>query len=128
MNDCTIIGMDTAKSTFALHGADASGAMAFRKICGRTQLPRFLEEQPRCAVALESCAGSHHWGREIEALGHQVKPIPPIHVKLFVKRQKNDANDAAAIVEAASRASMRDIAANPGKRRRWRRSSAVGRF
>ena len=71
MNNCTIIGLDTAKSSFALHGADASGVTVFRKTCGRVQLLRFLGKQPRCTVALESCAGSHHWGREIQALGHQ---------------------------------------------------------
>ena len=71
MNNCTIIGLDTAKSSFALHGADASGATVFRKTCSRVQLLRFLGKQPRCTVALESCAGSHHWGREIQALGHQ---------------------------------------------------------
>ena len=70
----------------------------------------FLGKQPRCTVALESCAGAHNWRREIQALGHEVKLIPPIYVKPFVKRQKNDANDAAAIVEAASRASMRTVA------------------
>ena len=110
MNDGTIIGMDTAKSSFVLHGADVSGVTLFRKTCRRAQLLPFLRKQPRCTVALESCAGAHNWGREIQALGHEVKLIPPIYVKPFVKRQKNDANDAAAVVEAASRASMRTVA------------------
>ena len=81
----------------------------FRKKLGRLQFQRFMAEHPHCRVAMEACASAHYWGRELEALGHQVRLIPPIHVKPFVKRQKNDANDAGAIVEAAARPTMRFV-------------------
>ena len=109
MQDCTVIGIDTAKSSFAIHGADASGKPVLRKTCSRSKLLPFLEKLPRCTVVLETCGGSHHWGREIGRMGHEVKLIPPVYVKPFVKRQKNDANDAAAIVEAATRPTMRSV-------------------
>ena len=70
----------------------------------------FLASQPRCAVAMEACASAHYWGREIQQLGHEVKLVPPIYVKPFVKRQKNDAADAEAICEAAQRPTMRFVA------------------
>ena len=69
-----------------------------------------MASQPRCVVAMEACASSHHWGREFGKLGHEVKLVPPIYVKPFVKRQKNDAADAEAICEAASRPTMRFVA------------------
>ena len=110
MQDCTVIGIDTAKSSFAIHGADAAGETSLSKdLQSRTKLLPFLGKLPRCTVALETCGGSHHWGREIGRMGHEVKLIPPVYVKAFVKRQKNDANDAAAIVEAATRPTMRSV-------------------
>ena len=109
MTNCTIIGVDTAKSSFALHGADANGHPVLRKTCTRGGLLKFLAKQAPCTVALEVCGGSHHWGREIRQLGHTVKLLTPHDVKPFVKRQKNAANDAAAIVEAASRPTMREV-------------------
>lgn len=75
----------------------------------RGQLIGFLKNLPNCIVAMEACATGHHWGREIQALGHEVRLIPPIYVKPFVKRQKNDANDAEAISEAAARPTMRFV-------------------
>jgi transposase len=76
----------------------------------RGKVLEFLSRQPTCVVALEACATSHYWGREIIRLGHEVRMIPPIYVKPFVKRQKNDAADAEAIAEAAVRPTMRSVA------------------
>lgn len=110
MNEVTIVGIDLAKRVFQVHGAAADGSVVFRKKLSRTQLLPFLAQQPICMVAMEACATSHHWGREIARLGHTVRLIPPIYVKPFVKRQKNDAADAEAIAEAASRPTMRFVA------------------
>jgi len=103
------IGIDLAKRTFQLHGATADGAVIFRKKLSREKLLDFLAEQPQAVVAMEACASAHYWGRQIGALGHEVKLVPPIYVKPFVKRQKNDSADAEAIVEAASRPTMRFV-------------------
>ena len=110
MEHATIIGIDLAKRSFQLHGTRADGAVAFRRKLSRDTMLRFVAAQPRCVVAMEACASAHHWGREIGTLGHTVKLVPPIYVKPFVKRQKNDAADAEAICEAASRPTMRFVA------------------
>lgn len=110
MNEVSIIGVDLAKTVFHLHGAAADGSALFRRKLRRGQVLVFLSEQPRCTVAMEACASAHHWARAIAELGHAVKLIPPIYVKPFVKRQKNDAADAEAIAEAASRPTMRFVA------------------
>jgi len=107
MDEVTVIGIDLAKSVFQLHGATASGVPVFRKKLSRAQFMKFLGDLPPCLVAMEACASSHHWGREITKLGHDVRLIPPIYVKPFVKRQKNDANDAEAVAEAVMRPTMR---------------------
>ena len=109
MGDVSTIGLDIAKSVFQAHGADASGAVLFRKKLGRARLLAFFAAQPKCVVAMEACAGAHHWGRELMKLGHTVRLIPPAYVKPFVKRQKNDAADAEAICEAAQRPTMRFV-------------------
>ena len=103
MEVVSIIGLDIAKNTFQAHGATADGGVVFRKKLARGKVLEFLSKQPSCVVALEACASAHHWGREIAALGHDVRLIPPIYVKPFVKRQKNDAADAEAIAEVSSR-------------------------
>ena len=100
-----MIGIDLAKSVFQLHRADASGRPVSRKKLTRSQLCAFLEKHPPTIVAMEACASAHYWGREIGALGHEVRLIPPIYVKPFLKRHKNDAADAEAITEAAVRPS-----------------------
>jgi len=110
MKEVTIVGVDLAKRVFQLHGAATDGSVVFRKKLSRAQLLPFLARQPFCIVALEACATAHHWGREIERLGHDVRLTPPIYVKPFVKRQKNDAADAEASAEAASRPTMRFVA------------------
>ena len=104
------IGIDLAKNSFQLHGARADGSVAFRKKLSRSKLLDFVAAQPRCTVAMEACGGAHHWGREIGSLGHAVRLVPPIYVKAYVKRQKNDASDAEAICEASSRPTMRFVA------------------
>ena len=109
MDEVTIIGIDLAKRSFQLHGARADGSVAFRKKLNRGKLLDFVASQPRCVVAMEACASAHYWGREIMQLGHEVRLIPPIYVKPFVKRQKNDAADAEAICEAAQRPTMRFV-------------------
>ncbi|MEJ6595759.1 MAG: IS110 family transposase, partial [Parasphingorhabdus sp.] len=87
----------------------SDGNVAFRKNLSRSQFMKFLAEQPPCLIAMEACATAHYWGREALGSGHEVRLIPPIYVKPFVKRQKNDAADAEAIVEAALRPTMRFV-------------------
>jgi transposase len=124
MGEVTTIGLDIAKSVFQAHGADASGAVVFRKKLGRSRLLTFFAAQPACIVAMEACAGAHHWGRELTKLGHTVRLIPPAYVKPFVKRQKNDEADAEAICEAAQRPTMRFV---PVKSREQQASGVVFR-
>ena len=110
MGEVTTIGLDIAKQVFHVHGADAVGAAQYSRKLTRSKLLGFFASQPRCLVAMEACGGAHHWGRELERLGHEVRLIPPAYVKPFVKRQKNDARDAEAICEAAQRPGMRFVA------------------
>jgi transposase len=105
----TTIGIDLAKSVFQLHGVDAQGGIIFRKKLRRSAVLDFLRDLPPCLVGLEACATAHFWGREIGALGHEVRLIPPAYVKPYVKRQKNDAADAEAICEAVTRPTMRFV-------------------
>src|SRR3712207_5707342 len=100
----TMIGLDTAKSVFQLHGIDATGRVQLKRKLRRGELIPFFEQQPRCTVVMEACGAAHHWGRVLSGLGHEVKLIAPKSVRPFVKRgRKNDAADAAAICAAASR-------------------------
>jgi transposase len=110
MDEVSTFGLDLAKAVFQAHGADRTGAVVFRKKLRRDQLLAFFAGQPRCVVAMEACASAHYWAREIAALGHQTRLIPPSYVKPFVKRQKNDMADAEAICEAAQRPTMRFVA------------------
>ena len=110
MTEVTTIGVDLAKNVFQVHGASASGTVAFRKKLQRDKMLSFFAAQSRCVVAMEACASAHYWARELERLGHQARLIAPAYVKPFVKRQKNDAADAEAICEAAQRPTMRFVA------------------
>tara|TARA_R110002072_G_scaffold25737_3_gene86156 strand:+ start:871 stop:1353 length:483 start_codon:yes stop_codon:yes gene_type:complete len=109
MDQVTIVGLDLAKRVFQVHGATADGGIAIRKKLSRGQVFAFFADLPPCVVAMEACATAHYWAREIGALGHNVRLVPPAYVKPFVKRQKNDAADAEAIAEAASRPTMRFV-------------------
>ncbi|MCA3246592.1 MAG: IS110 family transposase [Azospirillum sp.] len=110
MGEVSIVGLDLAKNVFQVHGASACGAVVFRKQLRRNRVLGFFGELGRCVVAMEACASSHYWGREITKLGHEVRLIAPIYVKPFVKRQKSDVADAEAIAEAAIRPTMRFVA------------------
>jgi len=106
----TTVGIDLAKNVFQLHGCDARGKAVLRKQLARGRLLGFVANLPRCLVAMEACASAHYWAREIEKLGHEVRLIGPKFVRPYVKANKNDASDAEAICEAASRPSMRFVA------------------
>lgn len=109
MGDVITIGVDLAKSVFQVHGVDAEGTVVVRRQLRRRQVLPFFEELPPCLVGMEACASAHHWGREIERLGHRVRLMPPRYVKAYVKTQKNDAADAEAICEAVTRPTMRFV-------------------
>jgi transposase len=103
------IAIDTSKHVFTLHGVDEQERPVLRRELRRGQVEAFFGKQDATEVVLEACGGSHHWGRLFSRLGHRVRLIPPQYVKPFVKRAKNDRNDAEAISEAASRPSMRSV-------------------
>jgi transposase len=105
----TTIGLDLAKHWFQIHGVDAAGKVVVRRRLHRTEVVEFFRRQGPCLVGLEACATAHHWARELIALGHEVKLMPPAYVKAYVKRNKNDAADAEAICEAVTRPSMRFV-------------------
>ena len=109
MNKLIRIGIDTSKSVFALHGVNAAGEPVLRRKLRRSQMLDFFVKLEPTVVGLEACGSSHHWGRQLMALGHDVRLLPPQHVKVFVKRNKNDANDAAAICEAMMRPGLRFV-------------------
>jgi len=94
MKEMAIVGIDLAKNVFQLHGATAAGEVLFRRKLSRARFVACIASLPPCVVAMEACAGAHYWGRLFGAQGHEVRLIPPIYVKPFLKRQKNDAADA----------------------------------
>jgi transposase len=110
MQAVTTIGLDIAKSVFQVHGIDAEGKVIVRRQLKRRYVLAFFQRLPPCVVGIEACASSHHWSRELQALGHTVRLMPPAYVKPYVKRQKNDAADAEAICEAVTRPNMRFVA------------------
>ena len=112
MQSITTIGLDIAKSVFQVHGVDAAGEVVVRRQLKRRYVLTFFQKLPSCLVGIEACASSHHWSRELQALGHTVRLMPPAYVKPYIKRQKNDAADAEAICEAVTRANMRFVETN----------------
>src|SRR5690349_19892144 len=110
MGEVSTIGLDIAKSVFQIHGVDAGGAVVIRKRITRAKLLEFFAALPSCLVGIEACPTAHYWSRRLGALGHTVRLLPPSYVKAYLKRSKNDANDAAAICEAVTRPSMRFVA------------------
>jgi transposase len=103
------IGIDLAKKVFQVHAVDSAGEVVIRRVVKRRELVRFAAKLSPCLIGMEACATAHHWARELGKLGHEVKLIPPAYVKAFVRRQKNDAADAAAICEAVTRPAMRFV-------------------
>jgi len=110
MEQVSTIGLDIAKSVFQVHGVDAAGEVIVSKQLRRRQVIPFFERLAACLIGMEACATSHHWARELGALGHEVRIMPAGYVKPYVKRNKNDAADAAAICEAVTRPTMRFVA------------------
>jgi len=110
MQTITTIGLDIAKSVFQVHCVDAEGKVILRRQLKRRYVLAFFQKLPPCLVGIEACASAHHWSRELQALGHTVRLMPPAYVKPYVKRHKNDATDAEAICEAVTRANMRFVA------------------
>ena len=110
MGEVSTIGLDIAKSIFQIHGVDVDGAVVIRKRISRAKLLEFFATLPACRIGIEACPSAHYWSRRLEALGHAVRLMPPSYVKAYLKRSKNDANDAAAICEAVTRPSMRFVA------------------
>jgi transposase len=110
MQTITTIGFDIAKSAFQVHCVDAEGKVILRRQLKRRYVLAFFQKLPPCLVGIEACASAHHWSRELQALGHTVRLMPPAYVKPYVKRHKNDATDAEAICEAVTRPNMRFVA------------------
>mgnify|MGYP000111939610 CR=1 FL=1 len=102
-------GLDLAKDVFQVHGISENGRVIFNKAIKRAKMLAFFETLPPCTVGMEACGSSHHWGRQLRKLGHDVKLMPAGYVKPYVKRGKNDAVDAEAICEAVRRPTMRFV-------------------
>lgn len=109
MEDVAVVGVDLAKSVFQVHGVDADGEVVLRRRLSRSKLLSFFATLPPCLVGMETCASANYWARELIAIGHEVRLMPPQYVKPYVKRSKNDASDAEAICEAVTRPTMRFV-------------------
>jgi transposase len=105
----TRVGLDLAKRVFQVHAVGAKEEIVVARKLTRSQLIPFFAELAPCVVAMEACSSAHHWGRALIALGHEVRLLPPAHVKPYVRRNKNDAVDAAAICEAMGRPGQRFV-------------------
>jgi transposase len=109
MTQVTTIGLDLGKRVFQVHGVDAAGAAVLRRQLKRRQMVPFFTKLPSCLIGMEACGTAHYWGRTLQALGHEVRLIPPAYAKAYVRRNKTDPADAEAICEAVSRPSMRFV-------------------
>lgn len=109
MGEVSTIGLDIAKSVFQVHGVAGVGAVVLKKRVSRAKVLEFFGGLSPCLIGIEACPSAHYWSRELQALGHTVRLMPPSYVKAYLKRNKNDANDAAAICEAVTRPSMRFV-------------------
>jgi len=116
MQQPTTIGIDLAKNVFQVHGVDAAGAAVLKRKLRRSRVLAFFERLEPCLVGMEACAGAHFWGRALQALGHEVRIMPPSYVKAYVKRGKTDAADAEAICEAVTRPTMRFVPVKSAER------------
>src|SRR5215472_10120819 len=110
MGEVSTVGLDIAKSVFQVHGVDVDGAVVIRRRISRAKVLAFFGALAPCVIGIEACPSAHYWSRRLQALGHTVRLMPPSYVKAYLKRGKNDANDAAAICEAVTRPSMRFVA------------------
>lgn len=109
MSNVKVLGIDLAKNIFQVHGATRTGKKVFTKRLSRAALPEFIATFKTCIIGLEACTGAHHWARTFQAMGHTVKMMSPQFVKPYVKSNKNDRNDAAAIAEAVTRPEMKFV-------------------
>ncbi len=136
MRTVSTIGLDIAKSVFQVHGIDAADEVVIRRQLKRRYVLAFFQKLPGCLIGIEACASSHYWSRELQALGHTVRMMPPALVKPYVKRQKNDMADAEAICEAVTRANMRFVPIKTPEQqsgltlhrtRQWQQNASPGR-
>jgi transposase len=109
MMEISRIGLDLAKGVFQVHAVNAQEQVVVRKVLRRSQLLGWFAKLPPCLIGMEACGGANHWARELTALGHTVRLMPPAYCKAYVRRNKNDPADAAAICEAVGRPSMRFV-------------------
>ncbi len=121
MKEVTTIGLDLAKNVFQVHGVAGSGETVIRRQLRRRQVLPLFKKLPPCLIGVEACATSHHWARELQALGHEARIMPANYVKPYVKRNKNDAADAEAICEAVTRPTMRFVAIKSPERQSLRK-------
>lgn len=121
MQTITTIGLDIAKSVFQVHGVDVEGKIIVRQQLKRARVLPYFKKLPPCLVGIEACASSHHWARELAALGHTVKLMPPAYVKPYVKRQKNDTADAEALLakRCSDRACVSYRSRSPSSKPAW---------
>lgn len=110
MQTIAVVGLDLAKTVFQVHGVAADGTVVVRRQLRRGQVLAFFQSIGPCLIGIEACASAHHWARELMAIGHEVRLMPPAYVKAYVKRGKTNAADAEAIAEAVTRPTMRFVA------------------